>query len=108
MRAREILQEDYNESLQSDLNNILIAAKGSGAHQVKTQDIANQLYSMGYSVDINSIMQLLSNNPVVANATPEMINMTQPDGASATGDTSNGESSADHVQDMAMKASKIG
>ena len=80
MRARELF-EDYNQNLESDLNNLLIGAKGNGAQQVSTQDIVDQLYSMGYSVDINSIMSLLSNNPAVMNATPEMITMTAPEGS---------------------------
>lgn len=104
MRAREILQEDYNQSLESDLNNVLTVAKGSGAQQLKTQDIVNQLYKMGYSIDVNSIMQLLSKNPMVLNATPEMINMTQPDGASGAVDP---QDSASKVSDMAQKATTI-
>src|SRR5271165_721055 len=100
MRARELLQEDYNQSLESDLNNVLVGAKGSGASQVNTQDVVNQLYGMGYSIDVNSIMPLLSRNPVVLNATPEMIKMTEPEGASVgTGDT---EDSAARVSDMAQ------
>lgn len=105
MRAREILQEDYNQSLESDLNNLLVGAKGNGAQQVNTQDIVDQLYGMGYSVDINSIMPLLSNNPTVMNATPEMIVMTAPEGVSNADGTS-GEDSASRVSDMAAKATK--
>lgn len=106
MRARELLQEEYNQSLESDLNNILISAKGSGASNVNTRDVVDQLYSMGYAVDVNSIIPLLSNNPAVMNATPEMITMTAPEGASAGsgGDT---QDSAAQVSDMAQKATKI-
>jgi hypothetical protein len=100
MRAREFLQEDYNQNLQSDLSNILIGAKGSGVSQVETKDLVNQLYSMGYAVDIISIISLLSNNPVVQNATPEMVVLTSPEGASAD----NTEDSADRVSDMAQQA----
>jgi hypothetical protein len=106
MRAREILQEDYNQNLESDLSNILVGAKGSGASEVNTQAVVDQLYLMGYAIDINSIMSLLSNNPVVQNATPEMINLTQPDGASAGED--NEEDSAEHVAKMAQDATHIG
>lgn len=104
MRAREILQEDYNQSLESDLNNLLVGAKGNGAQQVSTQDIVDQLYGMGYSVDINSIIPLLGNNPVVMNATPEMIVMTAPEGVSNT--DGGGEDSASRVSDMAAKATQ--
>jgi hypothetical protein len=108
MRAREILQEDYNQSLQSDLNNLLVAAKANGVQQLKTQDIVDQLYGMGYSVDINSIMSLLSNNPTIMNATPEMITMTSPEGASDAAAGTSDQDSASRVSDMAAKATKIG
>jgi len=108
MRAREILQEDYNQSLQSDLNNLLVAAKANGVQQLKTQDIVDQLYGMGYSVDINSIMSLLSNNPTIMNATPEMITMTSPEGASGAAAGTSDQDSASRVSDMAAKATKIG
>jgi hypothetical protein len=107
MRAREILQEDYNQSLQSDLNNLLVAAKANGAQQLKTQDIVNQLYGMGYSVDTNSIMSLLSNNPTIMNATPEMITMTSPEGASGAASGTGDQDSAAIVRDMAAKATKL-
>ena len=108
MRAREILQEDYNQSLQSDLNNLLVAAKANGVQQLKTQDIVDQLYGMGYSVDINSIMSLLSNNPTIMNATPEMITMTSPEGASDAAAGTSDQDSASRVSDMAAKATKLG
>ena len=62
---------------------------------------------MGYSVDINSIMSLLANNPIIMNATPEMIVMTAPEGTTNASGTSD-QDSASRVSDMAAKASKIG
>jgi hypothetical protein len=106
MRAREILQEDYNQNLESDLNNLLVASKGNGAQQVQTRDIVDQLYSMGYAVDVNSIMTLLANNPAVMNATPEMITMTSPEGVGSQGSAD--QDSASKVSDMASKASSLG
>lgn len=106
MRARELL-EDYNQNLESDLNNLLVAAKGNGAQQVETKSIVDQLYGMGYSVDVNSIMSLLSNNPAVMNATPEMITMVTPDGQTA-GQGTGAQDSASRVSDMASKATKLG
>jgi len=106
MRAKELL-EDYNQSLESDLNNLLVAAKGNGVQQVQTKDIVDQLYGMGYSVNVNSLIPLLSNNPIVMNATPEMINMTAPEGASGEAGT-NDQDNADKVSDLAAKATKIG
>lgn len=106
MRARELF-ENYNQSLESDLNNLLVGAKGNDVQQVRTQDVVDQLYSMGYSVDINSIMTILSDNPIVMNATPQMINLTAPESSAST-ETSAGEDSALKVSDMAAKATRIG
>jgi hypothetical protein len=85
MRAREILDEDYDQNLESDLINILIAAKGSGAKQIDTRTIVNQLSTEGgYSVDVDSLMLLLSQVPFVS-ATPTMITMTEPNAISPAG-----------------------
>lgn len=108
MRAREIIQENYQESLESDLSNLLIGAKGSGAQEVNTQQLVSQLHNMGYAVDVNSIMPLLSRNPVVLNATPQSIKLTPPEGANPAGASGGAEDSASQVSDMAAKATKIG
>jgi len=105
MRAKEILYEDYTQRLESDLNNLLIGAKGNGATQVETSALADELQGMGYSVDVNSLMSLLQNNPIVMNATPENITLTGPENASGAGQT---QDNAARVSDMAAKATKIG
>lgn len=105
MRAKEILYEDYNQRLESDLNNLLIGAKAASAQDINTQDLANQLQRMGYSVDVNSLMSLLQNNPSVTNATPDSITLAGPEGAPTPGET---QDSASHVKDMAQKASTLG
>jgi len=107
MRAREILEENYNQSLESDLNNLLIGAKGSGAQEIETQDLVIQLQGMGYAVDENSIMTLLSRNPAVLNATPTMVRMTGPEGTEQGGGDPSQDTAA-KVSDMASKATKIG
>ena len=107
MRAREILDENYNQSLESDLNNLLVGAKGSGAEQINTQDLVVQLNGMGYSVSSSSLMLLLSRNPLVTNATPTVVNLSPPEGAGAGGGDGT-EDTAAKVSDMAAKATKIG
>lgn len=107
MRAREILNDDYNQSLESDLSNLLTGAKGSGATELETRDLVTQLQNMGYSVNINSLMNLLSRNPLVLNATPTFVRLTSPDG-SMEGGSDPAEDTAAQVGDMAQKATKIG
>lgn len=97
------MYEDYTQRLESDLNNLLIGAKGNGATQVETSALADELQGMGYSVDVNSLMSLLQNNPIVMNATPENITLTGPENAGG-GQT---QDNAARVSDMAAKATKI-
>lgn len=112
MRARE-LREDYNQSLESDLNNLLMVAKGNGLYQIRTQDLADQLYGMGYSVNVNSLIPLLNSepseqnpeggNPSIESATPEMITLTSPEGTPGGNGETDAEADADKVSDMAMQ-----
>ena len=106
MRARELLDEDYNQSLESDLNNLLISVKGNGITEIPTQKLADKLQASGYSVTPDSLMILLQDNPIVANVTPESISLLRPEaGASEAGQT---QDSASKVSDLAQKATKIG
>lgn len=107
MRARELLDENYNTNLEADLGNLLVGAKGAGAQEINTQDVVVQLQGMGYSVDENSIMALLSRNPMVLNATPSSITFTSPEGVNP-GQGASGKDAAAQVSSMAQKATKIG
>lgn len=107
MRAREILQEDYNASLETDLNNLLVGAKGSGASTLATQQIANELQNMGYSVNASSLMHLLQKNPNVLNATPTQLTLKTADNVAGNA-SSPGQDNAAKVGDMAQSATKIG
>lgn len=106
MRAREILDENYNQSLESDLTNLIIVAKGTGASQIRTPDLVAQLQNMGYAVDENSLMMLLGDNPAVMSSTPEVVSLNSPDAGAEEEDPT--ADSAEKVQDMAADASKIG
>ncbi len=103
MRARE-LYEDYNQSLQSDLSDILLNAKGSGASQVQTAQVAQQLQGMGYAVTPESLTMLLSGIPGVSNATPEMITLSSEQPGEGAGNT---QDSASQVSDMAQSATDL-
>ena len=105
MRAKEVIYEDYTQRLESDLNNLLIGAKGSGARDIVTQDLVSQLQGMGYAVDTNSMITLLQNNPIITNATPDSITLVGTEGSGPAGQA---QDSASHVKDMAQSASKLG
>jgi hypothetical protein len=104
MRAKEFLLEDYNQRLDSDLTNLLIGAKGNGATDISTQDLVAQMQQMGYSVNVNSIMTPLQNNPNVTNVTPDSITLN----SGQDGSGGEEQDSASHVQDMAMDAGDLG
>jgi len=107
MRAREILQEDYADSLESDLNNILVGAKGNGSEALNTNDLVAQLEAMGYSVNIHSILNLLQRNPNVTSATPTVINLQGPQDNQAQASAGAGKDNAAHVSQLAKKASSL-
>lgn len=107
MRAREILDENYSQSLESDLNNLLVGAKALGSQRIDTGTLVKLLNQMGYSVSPNSLMLLLSKNPLVLNATPTVIKMAPPEGTTSS-DGNSSKDSAARVSDMASKATKIG
>lgn len=100
------MHENYQDDLILDLNNLLIGAKANGADKVQTKNVVRMLMSMGYSVDENSIMSVLSDNPIVMSATPDTIMLSTESGDSMDGDT--GEDNAARVKDMAQNATKIG
>lgn len=102
MRARELF-EDYNQSLQSDLSDILLNAKGSGAQQIPTAQVVQQLQRMGYAVTPESLMMLLSGTPGVQNSTPTEITLAS-DVDTGVGNT---EDSASQVSDMAQSATDL-
>lgn len=101
MRARELF-EDYNQNLQSDLSDILLNAKGSGAAQLQTAQVVQQLQRMGYAVSPQSLTMLLSGTPGVQDATPEMITL-----ASDEPGAGNTQDSASQVSDMAQSATDL-
>lgn len=107
MRAREILQEDYNASLETDLNNLLVGAIGSGATTLETQAVVNELQGMGYAVSPGSLMHLLQKNPSVLNATPTQLTLKTPDTVNGSGNGVTGQDNAAKVGDMAQSATKI-
>lgn len=103
MRAMEILCEDYQQRLDSELNNFLIAALGTGQTTLNTGALADELQSMGYSVNINSLLSMLQNNPSVVNMTTDSITLAGPE----TAPSDQTQDSAARVKDMAAKATKL-
>ena len=103
MRAREILDEDYSQNLQSDINNLLIAAKGFKAQNIPTQQLVDILASSGYSVTADSVLGLLQNNPIISSATSDEITLAQSDAMPGDNQGEEPVDSAAKVKDMARQ-----
>lgn len=104
MRAREILDEDYNQNLESDLTNILVSVKGNNINRIPTAKLVDKMQQSGYSVTADSLIQLLQDNPVVSNASQDYI-VLNPSETSVSGEDT--EDSAEQVSDMAQAATNV-
>lgn len=104
MRIRELLREDYQSQLNSDVTNILVGAKGQGIDNIPTTALVQQLQKMGYSVDVDSLISLLQDNPAVQNASPEGIRLNGTDGSTDTAGSP--EDTEMHVDSLAQKATQ--
>lgn len=105
MRVKELLHENYTDAMANDLMDLLTFAKGAGKSQVDTDTIVRTMDQMGYSVTPESVVELLSGNPVVTNATPESIHLAAENPSSSSDATDN---SAEKVAGMAANAIKKG
>jgi len=92
MRLYEFATPNPSDSLDSDLTNVLAAAKGKGVAAIPTQQLVSILVGMGHTVNDASIMSLLGGNPFVQDATPTEVTVsrdeqTADDGMGAEVDT---------------------
>lgn len=102
-------QGNYSEDLMSDLNDMLAAAKGEGITKIATPKLVQRLVSMGYSVNDQSILELLNGNPFVASADETQTTLGSPeDAAQADGVTAPPPSAEQKVDSMAQTALKKG
>ena len=102
MKIVELLVENYTQQLEVDLDNLIVAAKARGIDHLKTDELVTQMVQMGYDVNPNSLMTIISNNPAIQTATPMDIQLTPTDDAGLTG-AEDPEQSAEKVSQMARK-----
>ncbi len=105
MRAKEFLSENYEGDLMSELNNLLVAAKGAGASAIKTQDLVNSLRQNGFSASPESIEDLLTNNQMNVSVTPEEITFID---NQSNNNNMDSEESAQKVKDLAQRSMEKG
>lgn len=62
MRAWELLLEDEKTEFDSDLDDLLIAAKANGLTKINVEDLVKQLNDMGHSVTPDSLVDDLDSH----------------------------------------------
>lgn len=109
MRARELLAESES-TVESDLTDLLVAAKATDLDEVSTQDIADQLNSMGHSVSPDTLVDMLSDkkNKFVKTVTLDKILLKHHTGGEDVEQTDGEgwpeETPEEHTQRLAHKA----
>ena len=103
MKFAEILIEGYGQRIESDLKDLLAAAKSRGLDSVPTELLVSQLASMGHNINSNSIMTMLNGNPFIQSASPESINLKLADGAGVSGDATAKQDNQEKVSQMAQQ-----
>jgi hypothetical protein len=108
MRAREILSEGEKSTLDSDIEDLLVAAKANGLDQLDTEDLVNQLNSMGHSVTPDSLLDMLNNrdDEFIKNATLTTISLKLHTGGEGEGEENewDDESPEEHTARLANKS----
>ena len=62
MRGWELLKESDKDDFDSDLEDLLIAAKANGITEVSVDDLVDQLNGMGHSVTADSLIATLDDH----------------------------------------------
>lgn len=100
MRAYELFESDYNEDLRSEVITLLTAVSAEGVNEVNTNNLLLDLEAQGYAVDEQSLLELLNTLEIVAQATPETIQISTSDADMMVGDDAE-EVAADRVDNLA-------
>jgi len=61
MRAREILTEGEQPEIQTDLEDLLIAAKANDLEDIDVEELVDQLNNMGHAVTADSLVDTMNN-----------------------------------------------
>lgn len=99
-----LTESNYVGEIETALTDLLVAAKANNMSDMPTEKIVRELVNMGYNVDLDSIMDVLSGNPFVQVATKDSITLKDSSAATTSGDAPAAETNRDKVKAMAQKA----
>ena len=78
------MAEDYSQELQDDVTNLLVAISAEGISEVDMDQLKVDLQNMGYNINTKNLFDIVSNLPVVSNASYNKIELATD--ADTTGD----------------------
>ncbi|WNA16023.1 hypothetical protein XaC1_380 [Xanthomonas phage XaC1] len=102
MKYSQITEDAPPKDIQNLVQSIALSLIGSGKEQIGTQNLVNEIKKR-FQIDIpyGVLMDMLNQLPFVQSATADTVTLGSND---ADGTAEPGESSAEQVQDMAVKA----
>ena len=105
MKIATLLNEkaNYDAQLIGDINAYLISLKANDIPSIDTEMLVRELAGMGYTVDEESLVDLLANSKYVSNVTVDTIDLDN-----RYSKNSNKEDSKDTVHKLAVKSAKKG
>jgi hypothetical protein len=101
MKVSALLQEkaNYDAQLMGDINAYLISLKANDIPSIQMDMMVRELNGMGYTVDAESMVNLLGNSKYVSKVTTDTIDLVH-----QTNNTDNADK--DSVRKLAVKTAK--
>ena len=103
-----VMAEDYSQELQDDVTNLLVAISAEGIGEVDMDQVKVDLQNMGYNIATKDLFDIVSNLPIVSNASYNKIELNTD--ADTTGDDAAEQDTEDDdqktVDDLADKQVK--
>ena len=101
MKVSALLQEkaNYDAQLMGDINAYLISLKANDITSIQMDMMVRELNGMGYTVDAESMVNLLGNSKYVSKVTTDTIDLVH-----QTNNTDNADK--DSVRKLAVKTAK--
>ena len=79
MRFAELFENDYTDDIQSEIITLLATVSATGVKEVKTSNLLKDLLNMGYSVDEDTLLEILDDLDIVATANKDDISISTSD-----------------------------
>lgn len=103
MRFKDLIESnDYNDDLYSEIVTLLTSVSAEGIDEVDTQSLLIDLEEQGFSIDIETLLELLDTVEIVATANAENIKISTSDVDAMVGDRAD-DIESNRVDQLATK-----